>query len=112
MFIFVDVFVVGVFFAEDYLSEESALNQEAQGAVYGGLGDPFAALADVQQEVFGLKVLVALEDPVQEGLSLGGKLKPFGLQVFLEFSFMGRVFAWSGPPWSFATLRRSEPATL
>lgn len=57
-------------------------------------------------------MLVALEDPVQEGLSLGGKLKPFGLQVFLELSFVGRVFAWSGPAWSFAALRRSEPATL
>lgn len=112
MFIFVDVFVVGVFFAEDYLPEETAFNQETQGAVYGGLGDPFAALADIQKQVFGLKVLVALEDPVQEGLSLVGKLKPFRLQVFLEFSFMGQVFAWSGPPWSSATLRRSYPATL
>ncbi len=79
-----DMLVMGVFLSEYHLSKMSALYEQGEGTVDGGLGDALMVLPEAQQQVFRLKVFVRIKHPAEDGLAFRGKFQALRHKIVLE----------------------------
>ncbi len=108
----VDVFIMHVAIFVIYLLHQPALDKQGKGAIYGGLGDLIALVAQSQIKFIHVEMIVDVEDLPQDDLPLLGIAQPLPLDKIPENfyfrtrrtfhrTFVEKAFQYLANPWLF-----------
>jgi hypothetical protein len=84
MFVAIDVLIVEMAVLEIDFLNQSAVDEEGDSPVEGGLGDSFLLVSQPQKEFIHVEVIVDGKDFLNDRLSLRGVSHPLFLDVFPE----------------------------
>jgi hypothetical protein len=84
MFVAIDVFIVEMPVLEIDLLNQSAVDEERDGPVEGGLGDPLLLVPQPQEELIHIEVIVDREDLIDNRLPFRRVAEPLFLDVFAK----------------------------
>ena len=85
MLVAIDVLIVEVPVLEIDLLDQSAVNEEGDGPVEGGLGDSFFLVSQSQKELIHVEMIVDREDLIDNRLPFRRVAQPLFLDVFSKF---------------------------
>jgi hypothetical protein len=85
MFVAIDVLVVEMAVLEIDLLNQSAVDEEGDGPVQGGLGDPLLLVPQPQKEFIHIKMIVDGEDLIDNRLAFRRIPQPLFFDVFAKF---------------------------
>lgn len=85
MFVAINALVVKVTILEINLLNQTAVNEEWDGPVEGGLGDPLILVSQTQEEFIDVEVVVDSEDFLNDRLPFRGVSHPLFFDVFPKF---------------------------
>jgi hypothetical protein len=93
MFVAIDTLIVEMAVLEIDLFNQTAVNEEGDGPVEGGLGNPLLLVSQPQEEFIDVEVIVDGEDFLNDRLPLRGVSHPLFLNIFPKFldSIHGRT---------------------
>jgi len=84
LFLAIDVFIVEMPVLEIDLLNQSAVDEERDGPVEGGLGDPLLLVPQPQEELIHIEVIVDREDLIDNRLPFRRVAEPLFLDVFAK----------------------------
>jgi len=84
MFVAIDVLIVEMAVLEIDLLNQSAVDEEGDGPVQGGLGDPLLLVPQPQEELIHIEVIVDREDLIDNRLPFRRVAEPLFLDVFAK----------------------------
>lgn len=87
MLVAIDVFVVEVAILEIDFLNQTTVNEERNGPVEGGLGDPLVLVSQTHKEFIDVEVIVDGEDFLDDRFPLRGVSHPLFLDVFPKFLY-------------------------